>query len=166
MRRLALFAALAAAVVVLVACGHSESATSTTPVAAATPTPTPTSTPTPAATTFACPLPASSNPQLNCGTRTPRLGDQVNLAIDSVLAKHPELFNLSDTNGGSPKVLNSVRYYNELKNELGGQGVCTKLEEEEISVKNTNDFSEDWGVLTSTGYVRRRYRGICTPAWW
>jgi hypothetical protein len=27
-------------------------------------------------------------------------------------------------------------------------------------------MSEDWIVLTSGNYVRRRYQGTCTPAWW
>lgn len=161
MRRPALIAVLAAAA--FVACGSDETPTAANP--SPTPTPAPAPTPTPSPAGFSCPLPASSNPSLNCGKGTARL-TEVNLAIDNVMARHPEIFNFSDVTGGNPKVVNPSKYYTELKNELGALGVCTLVQLEEISVKSTNNFSEDWIVLTSGNYVRRRYQGTCTPAWW
>ncbi len=166
MRRPALFAvlALAAATGALVSCGGETAPTTPTP--SPTPAPAPAPTPAPTPTPFSCPLPASSNPTNNCGVRTPRLADEVNGAIDALMRKYPPLFNFNDVNGGNPKVVDPTRYYKELKNELGALGVCTNLLPEEIAVKNTNNFSEDWSVLTSSNYVRRRYRGTCTPSWW
>ncbi len=155
---------LAVAVAGALAACNDNSSTTPTPAASATPTPAPAPSPTPAAST--CPLPPSSNPQLNCSVRPPRFSDQVNGAIDEMMAKHPEIFNFNDTSGGMPRVVNPTAYYNEIKRLLEAQGICTLLEEEEIAIKATNEFSEDWSVLTSLNFVRRRYRGTCTPAWW
>lgn len=163
MRHSALFAVLAVAA--LAACGSEETPTAANPSPTPTPVPAPTPTPSPAA--FSCPLPPGSNPSLNCGKATPRFSDQVNQAIDALMVKHPQVFNFNDVNGGNPKVVNPSLYYAELKNELGRTfGVCTLVQLEEISIKSTNNFSEDWIVLTSGNYVRRRYQGTCTPAWW
>jgi hypothetical protein len=154
MRRFALIAALVLPAS-FVACGSDEEI----PTAAATPSPTPAG--------YSCPLPPGSNPTLNCGKGTPRLSEAVNVSIDTLMSRFPGIFNLNDVNGGNPKVVNPVRYYEELVNELGNTwGVCTKVQAEEISIKHTNNYSEDWIVLTSGNYVRRRYQGTCTPAWW
>lgn len=155
---------LAASLAGLLAGCHGDGTTPTAPVAAATPTPVPSPTATPNAST--CPLPPSSNPQNTCSVRPPRFSDQVNGAIDQVLVQHPEMFNFNDTSSGVPKVVNPSGYYNEIKKILEAQGICTKIEEEEVAIKASNELSEDWGVLTSLHYVRRRYRGTCTPAWW
>jgi hypothetical protein len=158
---------LAAAVLggaVLTGCG--DSYTPNSPAAPATPaTPAPSPTP-PPAVGFTCPLPPSSNPENNCPKLAPRLGDYVNGAIDNVIAKHPELFNLSETNGGNPKVLDRQKYHEAVKAELERQGVCTLIEKEEIAVKTTNDFNEQWNIWTSDGYVRRKLITTCIPAWW
>lgn len=143
-----------------------NSSTTPTPTPSATPTPAPAPSPTATPSTSTCSLPPSSNPQLNCSARTPRFSDEVNGAIDEIMARHSEYFNFDDTSGGVPRVVNPTGYYNEIKRILEAQGICTKLEEEEIAIKATNEFSEDWSVLTSLSFVRRRYRGTCTPAWW
>jgi hypothetical protein len=163
MRRSILFA-LMAVPVFFAACGSNEDL----PTAAPTPTPTvapaPTPTPTPAA--FVCPLPASSNPNLDCDEGGSQLAMQMNAALDTLMVTHPEIFNLNDLNGGSPKVINPAKYYDELVNELGRTyGICTLVMTEEISIKASNGYSEDWNVLTSAGYMRRRYKGTCAPAW-
>jgi hypothetical protein len=143
------------------ACGGGGSAGS--PVAAPTPTP-PLPTPTPAA--FVCPLPPSVNLSDDCSKLQPQLGSYVNTAVDTVLTKHPELFNFSDALGGNPKVLDRQKYHEAVKQELEAQGVCTLIEKEELAIKNTNEFNEQWNVYTSGGYVMRRYVTTCSPAWW
>jgi hypothetical protein len=35
---------------------------------------------------------------------------------------------------------------------------------EEIALKNTNDFNEQYNIWTSGGYVRRSYITTCFPA--
>lgn len=128
----------------------------------ASPTPAPPA-PTPAA--FSCPLPPSSNPQDNCFEGQPELGALVNTAIDRVIAARPELFNLTELNGGNPRVLNRDGYWQAVKGELEKQGVCTIIQKEELAIKNTNTFNEQWNIQTSAGFVRRRYVTTCTPAW-
>lgn len=147
---------------VLAACGGGSGAS---PVAPPTPTPTPTPTPPPAAS-FVCPLPPSSNLSPTCPKLQPRLGDYVNIAVDSVLAKRPELFNFNDTLGPNPKVLDREKYHEAVKLELEKQGVCTLIEKEELAIKNTNEYNEQWNIWTSGGYVMRRYVTTCSPAWW
>jgi hypothetical protein len=128
------------------------------------PTPAPISSPSPAA--FVCPLPASSNPTDNCFEGEPQLGIQVNQAIDRVIATRPELFNLTELKGGSPRVLDRDGYWKAVKAELEKQGVCTIIEKEEFAIKmNTNDFNEQWNLWTSAGFVRRRYVTSCAPSW-
>ena len=165
MRRFAFIAVpVLAALITLVACGGEPTPAAPTPTPTPPPAPAPAPTPTPTPG-YNCPLPASENPNNNCEKGVARL-TEVNLAIDALLTKHPELFNFSDLSGGNPKVVNITRYYQEIQEELGNFGICTKITPEEISVKISNDYSEDWIVLTSGNYVRRRYQGTCTPAWW
>ena len=131
----------------------------------ASPTPAPIASPT--ATSFVCPLPSSSNPSDdNCFEGTPQLGPQVNQAIDHVIATRPELFNLTELNGGNPRVLDRDAYWNAVKAELEKQGVCTIIEKEEFAIKmGTNEFNEQWNLWTSAGFVRRRYVTTCAPSW-
>jgi hypothetical protein len=149
--------------VILSACGGgNQTPADPTP---ASPTPAPISGPTPAAA-FVCPLPASTNPANNCFVGKPRLGPEVNQAIDRVIASRPELFNLKELNGGNPRVLDRDAYWKAVKAELEQQGVCTIIEKEEFAIKkNTNDFNEQWNLWTSAGFVRRRYVTSCAPSW-
>lgn len=145
----------------LSACGGGSGAS---PVAPPTPTPPP-PTPPPVAT-FVCPLPPSSNLSPTCPKLQPRLGGYVNIAVDAVLAKRPELFNFNDMLGGNPKVLDRQKYHEAVKSELENQGICTLIEKEELAIKNTNEYNEQWNIWTSGGYVMRRYVTTCSPAWW
>jgi hypothetical protein len=149
----------------LAGCGNSAPST-------ATPAPTPASTPTPAPvaspSAFVCPLGPSSNPDAlvnPCPVLPPRLGDLVNGAIDLTIAKHPELFNLTDTNGGNPRVLDRQKYHEAVAAVIEANGGCVLIQKEELAVKNTNDFSEQWNIYTSAAFVRRKYVTTCVPAW-
>jgi hypothetical protein len=147
---------------VLTACGGSSSPSS--PVTPPTPAP---ASPTPAPPVgFTCPLPASSNPSDYCPKLTAKMGDQVNTALDIVMAKRPELFNFNELNGGNPRVLDRQKYHEAVKSELEAMGICTLIEKEEIAIKNTNAYNEQWNIWTSDGYVRRKYVTTCIPAWW
>jgi hypothetical protein len=142
------------------ACGGSA----TTPVAPPTPTPAP---PTPAPPVgFVCPLGPSSNPSDYCPKLKGKMGDVVNTALDRTLVKHPELFNFDDMKGGNPKVLDRQKYHEAVKLELEAQGVCTRIEKEEIAIKDTNEYNEQWNIWTSDAYVMRKYVTTCIPAWW
>jgi len=50
---------------------------------------------------------------------------------------------------------------------LKAAGVCAAFDGEEVGVKNTNDFNDQFDVLTADMYLRRgdgAYRSTCRPA--
>ena len=100
-----------------------------------------------------------------CPKLPAKLGAQMNAALDQVLIKRPELFNFNDMLGGNPKVLDRQKYHEAVKLELEAQGVCTKIEVEEMAIKTSNDFNEQWNIWTSSGYVMRKIVTTCIPAW-
>jgi hypothetical protein len=154
----ALLMALAAA-----ACGSSAR----TPTAAATPTPAPAATPAPASApqAFSCFLPAMKDLHNQCPKPGSQLVDHVNSAIDTVIQKQPELFDFTDTLGGSPKVLDRQKYQTAVVAAINAQGgICAKDDNEEVAVKVTNDYNEQFNIWTSSGYTRRSYITTCFPA--
>ena len=141
-----------------------KNSTPVTPNPATSPTPAPVTSPTPAA--FSCPLPPSHKDDPNaCYVGRPTLGPQINSAIDTVIATRPELFNLQEVIGGNPRVLDRDAYWKAVKTELEKQGVCTIIEKEELAVKITNAYNEQWNLYTSAGFVRRKYVTTCEPSW-
>ena len=52
------------------------------------------------------------------------------------------------------------------KLELEAQGVCTQIEKDEMAIKISNDFNEQWNIWSSDGYVMRKIVTTCIPAWW
>jgi hypothetical protein len=134
---------------------------------APTPVTTTTLAPAPAATprTFVCPLPALPDLHVDCPKLSPELSGYVNNAVETVIAKRPDLFDFNNNLGpGSWKVLDRQQYVDAVVNALHDQGICAKDDKEEIAVKNTNAFNEQYNIWTSGGYVRRAYITTCFPA--
>ena len=155
MRRIALLLVLAA-----LACGPSR------PTPAEAPTPAPT--PEPTVIARGCGLPPSG-PFQRCPYELPVFNFEINEAIARVQNERPELFDFNDWQGGlSYRVLDKVRYHEEVVARLEEMGFCAVWDGEEVGVKNTNDFNEQYQVMTSLGYVRwggGAYRSTCFPAW-
>jgi hypothetical protein len=165
------FRAASAALVTLLAwsCGGGSS-----PVAPVSPTPAPTATPADGGggvSASSCPI-GKGSLTAPCQKLSPRLLDQVQGAIDRLVREHPEIFNRADEDGansGQYRVLESEEYLDGVIENLRAAGLCAErtMDRERILAKLTNDFSEEWDVLTSRGYVRRgRYSYVhtCTPA--
>lgn len=135
----------------------------TTPVTAA---PAPTPAPTPAA--FRCPLPDMPRLNIICPRPPAVLWHQVDAAIDKAVAQHPELFNLNDDKGGgSYLVLDRARYHQVVVDNLHAEGICAIVELEEIAVKTSNDFNEQYNIWVSDGHIRHGERAhitTCFPA--
>jgi hypothetical protein len=147
----------------MAACGS----TSRTPTAAATPTPAPTATPAPAGApqAFTCALPAMKDLHNQCPKIDSRLLNYVNVAIDRVLQQQPQLFDFNDIHGGSLKVLDRQKYQTAVVAAINAQGgVCAKDDNEEVAVKVSNEFNEQFNIWTSSGYTRRSYITTCFPA--
>lgn len=155
MRRIALLLALGA-----LACGPSH------PTPAASPAPSPT--PEPPVSVRGCGLPPSG-PWQRCPRVLPLFNFEINEAIAQVQNEVPELFDFNDWQGGlSYRVLDRERYHDEVVARLEGMGFCAVWDGAEVGVKNTNDFNEQYQVMTSLGYVRwggGAYRSTCFPAW-
>jgi hypothetical protein len=145
-------------------CGKSPS--QSTP---ATPPPTtapPATQPTPPPTT--CSRLGYVSPSNNCGSDAASFQDQVEQALSLLVAQHPEIFNLGETSGnGQYRVRSPGRYYVGLIKNLEAQGVCGGFDGEELQVKNSNSFNDQYQVLTSAFFMRRgkaSYRTTCRPA--
>lgn len=154
--------------------GGPSPAPSATPSPAPTPTPTPSPSPTPTPSPSpgaSCRLPAM--PECG-GPEGPRgvygccreereqvFSEIVERAIDKILVERPELFN-----GNRPKDGNAyVRGVAEILQR--DFGVCAKQggPEDEVAVKNSNGFSEQYDILLGSGPIRRHgYTVTCRPA--
>jgi hypothetical protein len=155
---------LAAAVAVSVlalSCGGSSGTTSPVPVA---PTPVPSG----------CTLGAGTRGAA-CGRASSQLLPQVERAIDLLVQQKPGLFDLTqDDNPGwrHYKVLQPQAYLDGVVTNLRAAGLCAQRDpddgnQELIQVKQTNDYSEEFDILVSTGFIRRganAYRETCTPS--
>ena len=138
-----------------------------TPVVVASPTPFPVPTPAPSPTplAFVCALPARPDLHINCPKIDPKLSAYVNTAVENVIAQQPQLFDFNNNLGvGSWKVLDRQKYVDAVVRAIQAQGICAKDDNEEIAVKNTNKFHEQYNIWTSGGYVRRAYITTCIPA--
>jgi hypothetical protein len=100
---------------------------------------------------------------------SPQFLHLVDLAIDIVGAKRPDLFNFKSTRGaGGWKVLDGNAYHWAVVDELQRMGVCATFDTEEIAVKINNDFNDQYDIHLADGHVRRgggSYRATCRPAW-
>ena len=144
------------------ACGSS---TPPTPVVVASPTPVPTPVPSPTPRAFQCGLASLPDLHIDCPKLDPKLNVYVNTAIENVIAQKPELFDFSNHLGeGSWKVRDRQKYIDAVVLAIHAQGICAKDDNEEIAVKNTNLFNEQYNIWTSGGYVRRAYITTCVPA--
>jgi hypothetical protein len=172
LRRLSAVFALA---LLAASCGKetpAEPTASQTPTPAPAPTPTPVPSPTPVNARVACGFGAGSGDGLEHSC--PRSGEnflrQVNDAIDRVVTKNPQIFDLSNQRGDGGYYVKQVnQYYNQVVQELGNAGLCAVVDGGgEIAVKTNNKWNDQYNIMISSGHVRRgdsSYRATCTPAW-
>jgi hypothetical protein len=121
--------------------------------------------PSPAAT---CPL-GNGTLEASCSRRTTQFEADVNAAIDRVAEKHPEYFDMTDVKGpGEWKVLRVHEYLAAVAEELRLWKFCAETDNASIvSLKNSNELSEDHNILLGTDHVQRGgrvYQQTCSPA--
>ncbi len=107
--------------------------------------------------------------ETECRRRSEQFEADVNAAIDRLAERHPEYFDIANTVGpGEWRVLQPHPYLAGVVDELRTAGFCAETDEASIvSVKNSNDLSEDYNVLLPTEHVQRGnrvYQQTCTPA--
>ncbi len=118
-----------------------------------------------------CPL-GKGDAAASCGKSEPQFGTAVMGAVDALVAARPDLFDKqdeSDPGSGQFKGLNEDGYLDGVIEHLRGAGFCADraINRENIQLKRSNDFSEEWDIISSAGYIRRdpgTYRQSCTPA--
>jgi hypothetical protein len=157
---------LAALLLLAGSLGCGPSGTPSTPNAAPAPAPTPVPSPT-GAKAFTCPLPSMPDLHEERPKLTPNLADYVENAIQRVVREHPELFDMRDSMGeGSYKVLDRAKYHEYVIEAVHDQNVCGVVQKEEIAVKVSNAYNEQYNIWTSAGYIRhgsRAYVTTCLP---
>ena len=143
------------------------------PIPTATPTPTPTPTPVPTPTPIprgkGCGLPSGGGSGNGCPYVGSAFEGDVTEAIRQVQREHPSLFNFNDGFGGLAwRVHDRRRFYELMVAKLDTMGYCSDHDLEELGVKNSNRFNEQFQIVRSGEYVRwgpGSYRSTCYPAW-
>lgn len=142
----------------------------TPPPAAPTPNNPAPNNPAPAPAGGSCPLPAGTYND-NCTMQAQSFLARVEAAIDEVVRTDPQAFNLTRTRGGCANcylVVDPTRYVTRVAQAVTKNGVCGYYDGEELGVKNSNSFNDQYDILTSDLFIRRQggsYRSTCRPAW-
>ena len=164
---------LGACALAAAACGSGGSSPSPTmPPVAVAPTPTPEpppATPDVGVEASSCHLgPGTAN--ASCSSRGSSHLHEVQGAIDRLIQRQPELFDLEDEAGEGSRqyrVRDREAYLDAIVAEIASAGFCAQrgFDRETIQVKDTNDLSEDFDVITSSSHIRRNaYLATCRPA--
>ena len=151
--------AIVAATLSLSVCGGSgtKSGTATGPTVPVIPSPTPPVALTPVPVSSSCERLPLGSEKYSCRDESPSFMVEVNDAIDQLMREHPEYFS-GDT------VRNLGGYYVGIIKILDSKNICAAFDGEELAVKNSNDFSDQYKLITSWNQVRRFYIGTCYPA--
>jgi len=155
-------------------CGGGGSPASATPPTTVKPTPTPLPPSGGSGGATSCPL-GNGTPDAGCERGSSRLMDAILAAQDLLVQQKPQIFDKSQEAGagtGQYLVLDKNAYLNGLVSNLIAAGYCAQRNPDDyayqhLQVKNVNDFSENFDVLTSGDFMRRSkgiYLETCTPA--
>lgn len=167
-RRLPFLVGLPLALLAFAACGGGSSTTGGTVTPPTTLAPSPTPSATPPLGSSSCSL-GKGTTDTTCYKASATFLEQVDQAIELLAKQEPDLFNLQEQRGpGGYLVKDFDRYYaGVVKNLQAAPGVCAGFDYVYLNVKNTNEFSDQFDILTSTGHARRgasTYQGSCYPA--
>jgi hypothetical protein len=115
-----------------------------------------------------CPL-VKGDPNALCSQGgSPEFLADVDAAIDELVQKRPELFNLKRVVGGNGYlVLSTEPFYLGVAAILQAKGFCAGWDLRELQVKNSQARSEQYDLIMSNGHLRRgigSYRATCSPA--
>ena len=89
----------------------------------------------------------------------------VESAYETLIAAHPNWFN--GTGVGATLKISDQQWTWAVVDEVRRKGYCAGIYSEEVSVRTSNSYSENFDVVTSAGTVRRApgsYRSTCYPA--
>ena len=107
-----------------------------------------------------CALPPSRPITCERTGETPAFLADVERAIDTLRSQRPEIFDRD-------LVLDTAAYHTGVARLLTTGGRCARFDGEEIALKSSNQSSEQYRILLSSGHVRRgegAWRATCYPA--
>ena len=119
--------------------------------------------------TQGCSLPAGTWNE-NCSMQAQSFLGRVEAAIDEVIATDPQAFDTTRTRGCANCyfVRDPTHYVNRVAQAITRNGICGYYDGEELGVKSSNAFNDQYDILTSDMFIRRQggsYRSTCRPAW-
>lgn len=95
-----------------------------------------------------------------CQMEAPTFLNEVGQAIDELMAEQPQIFDGS-------RILSTGQFYVGVIQKLDKKGICAGFDGEELQVKNSNQFNDQYHLVTSSFIVRRgpsSYMATCYPA--
>lgn len=144
----------------LAVCGDGDRNPSAPATPAPTATPVPAPTPTPVAQTNCDRIGLGTGSGVNCPRQTANFQREIDEAIARLRAERPDLFD-------GRNVLSVGQYLLGVTANLEDKGLCASFDGEEMQVKNSNDFNDQYHILTSGRQYRDgtgSYRVTCYPA--
>lgn len=163
-----LYAATAASLLVVAACGGGNKGVTNTPpvtttpaVVAPPPTTVPPFDPIPGATSCAR---LGAGKEGNCRRDAPSFMDDVDTVLDQLIRERPNLF---ENTGGGLRVVSTGQFYVAFLQKLDSRGICAHFDGEEVGMKNSDAFNDQFHMVTSDLILRRgesSYRATCFPA--
>ena len=143
------------------------------PETSPTPVPTPVPAPTPSTPRVACGVGPGTGDGLeeHCPRTSPVFLGDVDAAINRVVDRHPELVDRDNHAGAGGFFVEDIDgLFDEVVKEIAdGSHLCAVVDADlEIAVKRSNEYSEQYKLMWSSGYLRRgdsSYRATCSPAW-
>ncbi|HET8647436.1 MAG TPA: hypothetical protein VFO85_18200, partial [Vicinamibacteria bacterium] len=104
----------------------------------------------------------------DCPFQGPTFQAEVERAMDQLISERPDIFNLDAPGGpGSFQIRSVGQYYVGLIERLDRMGLCAGFDGEELQVKNSNAFNDQYDVETSSRFILRgdaSYKSTCYPA--
>lgn len=160
----------AAAIVILAgfvsSCGGKEPSPVAPASVAPPPTTPPVTTPTPQPPPgFAsCSRLGAGRPQERCPLESPSFANEIEASIDDLFREKPQLFTAVS---GGVRVNSTGQFLVGMIEKLDSRGLCANFDGEEVQVKNSNSFNDQYHLITSAQLLRRgrsTYRATCYPA--
>jgi hypothetical protein len=117
-----------------------------------------------------CGLPPGNGSGNACPRQSPSFLSQVESALTQLTQDEPWVFDKSEIQGCGTcyKVVDVQRYITRMPELMQQRGLCSMYDGEELAVKNSNSFNDQYDILTAGMYIRRdmgSYRSTCYPAW-
>ena len=112
--------------------------------------------------------------EASCSRSSPVLLNDVDAAIDATVEQRPAAFDKTEEavpGTGTYRVRDERAYVEGVVANLRARGYCAQPDYDDplelIQVKSSNESSEDFDLMVSSGHIRRgngSYRQTCTPA--